>query len=258
MQVGRNTVSPLPVLVSWSSGKDSAWAFHTLRQRPEVYDVRGIFTTVTKTFERVSIHSTPTWVLEAQAERLGVPLYEIPIPYPCSHEIYEDAMRGFLAEIAALPAAVGASHLAFGDLFLTSVRAYREEKLRGTGFTPIFPIWGEDTAQLAKKMIGSGLRAIVTALNPTKVPADFAGRWFDAELLADMPADVDPLGENGEFHTCVVDGPMFSAPIAAKPGSVVQRDIVTLDDDDRGDDTVHAPQQTTPSYLYADVVPLET
>lgn len=245
---------PTPVLVSCSSGKDSAWALHTLRQQPEKYDVRGIFTTVTKTFERVSIHSTPTWVLEQQAEKLGVPLFQIPIPYPCSNEIYEEAMRKFLAEVEALPQHLTVSHFAFGDLFLEDIRAYREEKLNGTGFTPIFPVWGEDTTQLADKMVASGLRAIITALNPTKVPADFAGRWFDAELLANLPEDVDPLGENGEFHTCVIDGPMFSSPIAAKPGKIVHREIVSASKDD--DDKIHSRNTVPPTYVYADVVPI--
>ena len=246
--------SPTPVLVSWSSGKDSAWALHTLRQQSERYDVRGIFTTVTKTFDRVSIHSTPAWVLKQQAEKLGVPLYEIPIPYPCSNAIYEAAMRKFLAEVEALPEHLTASHFAFGDLFLEDIREYREDKLKGTGFTPIFPVWGEDTPLLAEKMIAAGLRAIITALNPTKVPADLAGRWFDADLLADLPDGVDPLGENGEFHTCVVDGPMFSSPVAAKPGEVVQRDIVSKKDDD---DKIHTSSNTSPTYVYADVVPLD-
>ena len=153
--------TPMPVLVSWSSGKDSAWALHTLRQQPERYDVRGIFTTVTKTFDRVSIHSTPAWVLKQQAEKLAVPLYEIPIPYPCSNAIYEAAMRKFLVEVEVLPEHLTASHFAFGDLFLEDIRAYREDKLRDTGFTPIFPVWEEDTTLLAEKMIASGLRAII-------------------------------------------------------------------------------------------------
>ena len=246
--------TPTPVLVSWSSGKDSAWALHTLRQQSECYDVRGIFTTITKTFDRVSIHSTPAWVLKQQAEKLGVPLYEIPIPYPCSNAIYEEAMRKFLAEVEALPEHLTASHFAFGDLFLEDIRAYREDKLKDTGFTPIFPVWEEDTTLLAEKMIASGLHAIITALNPIKVPADFAGRWFDTELLADLPDGVDPLGENGEFHTCVVDGPMFSSPVAAKPGRIVQRDIVSKKDDD---DKIHTSSNTSPTYVYADVVPLD-
>ncbi len=249
-----NNTTSTPVLVSWSSGKDSAWALHTLRQQPERYDVRGIFTTVTKTFDRVSIHSTPAWVLKQQAEKLGMPLYEIPIPYPCSNEIYEAAMRKFLAEVEALPKHLTASHFAFGDLFLEDIRAYREEKLSGTGFTPIFPVWGEDTTLLAQKMIASGMRAIITALNPARVPTELVGRWFDAEFLADLPDGVDPLGENGEFHTCVVDGPMFRSPIAAKPGRIVQRDIVSASKDD--DDKIHTSNTAPPTYVYADVVPL--
>ncbi len=254
MEKPMNETTPMPVLVSWSSGKDSAWALHTLRQQPERYDVRGIFTTVTKTFDRVSIHSTPAWVLKQQSEKLGVPLYEIPIPYPCSNAIYEEAMRKFLGEVEALPEHLGASYFAFGDLFLEDIREYREDKLKGTGFTPIFPVWGRDTTELAQEMIASGMRAIITALNPTKVPADLAGRWFDAELLADLPDGVDPLGENGEFHTCVVDGPMFSSPVAARSGKVVQRDIVSTKDKN---DKIHSSRNTSPTYIYADVVPFD-
>ena len=246
--------APIPVLVSWSSGKDSAWALHTLRQQPDLYDVRGIFTTLTKTFNRVSIHSTPAWALKQQAEKLGASLYEIPIPYPCSNAVYEAAMRKFLSEVEALPEHLGASHFAFGDLFLEDIRQYRIDQLKGTGFTPIFPIWGEDTTLLAEKLIASGMRAIVTALNPAKLSADFAGRWFDAAFLADLPAGVDPLGENGEFHTCVVDGPMFSSPIAAKPGEIVQRRIVSKIDND---DEIHTRSAASPTYVYADVVPLD-
>ena len=256
MKKETNKINPTPVLVSWSSGKDSAWGLHTLRQQLDKYDVRGIFTTVTKTFDRVSIHSTPAWVLKQQAEKLGVPLYEIPIPYPCSNAIYEDAMRKFLSEVEELPSDLTASHFAFGDLFLEDIRAYREDKLKGTGFTPIFPVWGLDTTELAQEMISSGLRAIITALNPMKVPADFAGRWFDADLLADLPDGVDLLGENGEFHTCVVDGPMFSSPVAAKPGRIVQRDIESASKEKN--DKIHSSSNTAPTYVYADVVPLDT
>ena len=246
-------VNPTPVLVSWSSGKDSAWAYYTLWKQPELYTVRGVFTTVTKTFDRVSIHSTPSWVLKHQADKLGVPLYEIPIPYPCSNAQYENAMRAFLDQLKVLPEGLGATHLAFGDLFLEDIRQYREDKLRETSFTPIFPVWGRDTTALAHEMIDSGVRAIITALNPTKVPEEFAGRWFDSDLLAELPEGVDPLGENGEFHTCVVDGPMFSAPINAKPGRIVKRDIVSASND--RDDKIHAGN-SSPTYVYADVVPI--
>ena len=244
-----------PVLVSWSSGKDSAWTLHTLRQQPHRYHVRGIFTTVTTTFERVSIHSTPGWVLREQAEKLGLPAYEIPIPYPCSNADYEAAMGEFLAGVKALPGHLSASHLAFGDLFLEDIRAYREEKLSGTGFTPLFPVWGEDTALLARRMIDSGLRAIITALDPSRVPPGLAGRWFDAGFLEDLPGGVDPLGENGEFHTCVVDGPMFSSPVPARPGRIVRRSTVSLAEDE--DDQTEDRTTTSLEYVYADVVPLE-
>ena len=240
----------LPVLMSWSSGKDSAWALHTLRSHPEKYDVRGIFTTVTPEFDRVSIQATPRKVLRRQAEVMGLPLYEIPIPYPCSNAEYEQAMREFLDRIRALPEDRTAEHLAFGDLFLEDIREYRESRLAGTGFTPIFPVWGMPTSELARTMISSGLRAIVTALNPTMLPASFAGRWFDQEFLDDLPDGVDPLGENGEFHTCVVAGPMFPMAINAVPGRIVTREISPAADED--DDPIHSANRT-PTYVYADV-----
>ena len=156
-----------PVLVSWSSGKDSAWALHVLRQQPERYDVRGIFTTVTPHFDRVAIQATPVPVLRVQAERLGLPLYEIPIPYPCSNEEYEAAMAAFLDMVRGLPPDLTAGTFAFGDLFLEDIRAYREAKLAGTGFEAIFPVWGMPTAELAQTMLRSGLKAIVTAVSPS-------------------------------------------------------------------------------------------
>ncbi len=240
-------MTPQPVLVSWSSGKDSAWALHTLREQPERYDVRGVFTTVNARFDRVAIQAVPGAILRLQAERLGLPLYEIPIPYPCPNEAYEAAMREFLDRVRALPDDLAAETLAFGDLFLEDVRGYREESLRGTGFTPLFPIWGEDTGRLAERMIDGGLRAVITALNTSMAPASLAGRWFDRELLADLPEGVDPLGENGEFHTCALAGPMFPEPIAARPGRIVEREI-ELPGDDRGHDGPDRPR-----YVYADV-----
>ncbi len=214
---------PLPVLVSWSSGKDAAWALHTLRSQPDAYDVRGIFTTVNTTLGRVAVQATPLSVLRLQARRLKLPVYEIPLPSPCPNEAYEGAMRVFLDRVRGLPAGRGAATLAFGDLFLDDIREYRQAQFRGSGFRPIFPIWGEPTAVLAERMLDAGLRAIVTAVNTDRLDATFAGRWFDREFIADLPSGADPLGENGEFHTCVVDGPMFGAPIGARPGRPVLR-----------------------------------
>ncbi len=151
----------------------------------------------------------------------------------------------------ALPQHLVASTLAFGDLFLEDIRRYREDRLSGTGFAPLFPVWGQDTAVLAEEMIESGMRAIVTAVNPEALPAAFTGRWFDHRLLSDLPAGVDPLGENGEFHTCVLDGPMFSSPIEARPGAIVRREVATHGDQD---DSL-AAGDTHPTYVYADILP---
>ena len=241
----------IPVLVSWSSGKDSAWALHVLRRQSELYEVRGVFTTVTGSFSRVSIHSTPAWLLKEQASRLAVPLYEIPIPDPCSNAQYEAAMELFLARMRTLPRHLAGSHLAFGDLFLEDIRQYREDRLTGTGFIPIFPVWGRDTAMLAEEMIESRVKAILTAVNPVALPADFAGRWFDRKLLADLPVGVDPLGENGEFHTCVLDGPMFSSPINAQSGPVVERESSNAIDKRES----AREQDLHPTYVHADVIP---
>ena len=224
-------MTPQPVLVSWSSGKDSAWALHTLRRQPDRYDVRGIFTTVTPHFDRVAIQATPRAVLRLQAERLALPLYEIPIPYPCPNEAYEAAMSDFIDRVRNLPPQLSAATFAYGDLFLEDIRAYRERNLADTGFSPILPLWGADTAALAEQMLAAGLTAVVTAVSPTsKLDRSFAGRWFDRAFLKDLPEGTDPLGENGEFHTCVLDGPMFPSPINARPGQIVSRQIPTSHD----------------------------
>lgn len=237
-----------PVMVSWSSGKDSAWALHLLRQQPDQYDVRGIFTTVTPHFERVAIQATPRRVLRVQAERLGLPLYEIPIPYPCPNEAYEAAMTQFLQRVRDLPPNLTADTFAFGDLFLADIREYRETNLDGTGFKAIFPVWGMPTDELAQTMLSSGLRAIVTAVSPTsKLDRSFAGRWFDQSFLDDLPEGTDPLGESGEFHTCVIDGPMFDRPIAARPAEIVGRPVSRNHDGSGG----------TVTAWYADVELLE-
>jgi uncharacterized protein (TIGR00290 family) len=206
-------------LLSWSSGKDSAWSLHVLRQRPDVTLV-GLVTTVNAAFDRVAMHGVRRALLEAQAEAAGLPLHVLPIPHPCPNADYERIMGAFVAQQAA--AGVGA--MAFGDLFLVDIRRYREAKLAGSGIVPLFPLWGMETGRLAREMIAGGLEAYVTCVDPRRLPATFAGRRFDLGLLADLPADVDPCAENGEFHTFACAGPMFTRPIAVKTGEIVARD----------------------------------
>ena len=206
-------------LISWSSGKDSAFSLYEVRRAGE-FDIVGALTTVTETFERVSIHGVRREVLRAQCEAAGLPQRIVPIPYPCPDEIYEARM----GEAVAAAVREGITHMIFGDLFLADIRAYREQKLAGTGITPVFPLWGRPTPALARAMIASGLEAHLATVDLKKLPAEFAGRRFDAQLLADLPSGVDPCGENGEFHTCVMAGPMFSQPLAVETGECVIRD----------------------------------
>jgi uncharacterized protein (TIGR00290 family) len=206
-------------LISWSSGKDSAFALHEVRQAGE-FDVVGAVTTVTETFGRVSIHGVREEILLAQLAAAGLPPQTVPIPYPCPNEIYEAR----IGEAVARAVKDGITHMIFGDLYLADIRAYREQKLAGTGITPVFPLWEKPTRALAQAMIASGLEAYLATVDLKKLPAEFAGRKFDEKLLADLPEAVDPCGENGEFHTCVVAGPMFSRPLAVKPGERVERD----------------------------------
>jgi uncharacterized protein (TIGR00290 family) len=206
-------------LISWSSGKDSAFALHEIRRSGEL-DVVGALTTVTETFERVSIHGVRQQILHAQLEAAGLPPRIVPIPYPCPNEIYEAR----ISEAVDKAVREGVTHIIFGDLFLADIRAYREQKLRGTGITPVFPLWARPTLPLARAMIASGLEAYLATVDLKKLPAEFAGRKFDARLLADLPEGVDPCGENGEFHTCVVAGPMFSQRLAVVTGERVERD----------------------------------
>ena len=206
-------------LISWSSGKDSAFALHEIR-RAGTFDVVGALTTVTETFDRVSIHGVRQSILQAQLAAAGLPARIVPIPYPCPNAIYEARM----GEAVALAVQEGVTHMIFGDLFLADIRAYREQKLAGTGITPVFPLWDRPTLPLAHAMIDSGMQAYLATVDLKKLPAEFAGRKFDAQLLADLPAGVDPCGENGEFHTCVVAGPMFSQPLAVVTGERVERD----------------------------------
>ena len=207
------------LLLSWSSGKDSAWALHLLRRSGE-YEIAGLLTTLNQAFDRVAMHSTRRALVEAQARAAGLPLHAVPLPWPCSNEHYEAAMRQ--ACDGALSS--GIDVMAFGDLFLEDIRRYREERLEGTGITPIFPVWGLDTTRLAREMIASGLRARLVCIDPKKLPAEFAGREFDADLLRDLPSGVDPCGENGEFHTFVAAGPMLDKEILVEPGERVERD----------------------------------
>jgi uncharacterized protein (TIGR00290 family) len=206
-------------LISWSSGKDSAFALHQIRQASEL-EVVGAVTTVTETFGRVSIHGVRQEILLAQLQAAGLPPHIVPIPYPCPNDIYEARM----GETMARAVKGGITHMIFGDLYLADIRAYREQKLAGTGMTPVFPLWDKPTPALAQTMIASGLDAYLATVDLKKLPAEFAGSKFDAELLADLPQGIDPCGENGEFHTCVVAGPMFSRPLLVKPGARVERD----------------------------------
>jgi uncharacterized protein (TIGR00290 family) len=205
--------------LSWSSGKDSAWALHTLRQQ-SAYEVVGLLTTVNTRFDRVAMHGTRSVVVRAQAQAAGLPLIEAPLPWPCSNEHYEAVMR----DVCARATQEGVEAMAFGDLYLEDVRRYREGRLVGTGIAPVFPLWGRDTRELVREMLGGGLRARVTCVDPRKLPATFAGRELDESLLAELPPNADPCAENGEFHTCAYAGPMFAAPISLVPGMVEERD----------------------------------
>jgi uncharacterized protein (TIGR00290 family) len=209
-------------LLAWSSGKDSAWTLHVLRQNPDV-EVVGLLTTVNQAFDRVAMHAVRRELLAAQAAAVGLRLATVEIPHPCSNAEYETAMG------AAMESArqAGISAVAFGDLFLEDVRRYREDRLRGSGLTPMFPIWGVPTDALARDMVAAGLRARLTCVDPAKLPASFAGRDFDGALLADLAARhpaVDPCGERGEFHSFAYDGPMFRRPVPIRGGEVVSRD----------------------------------
>lgn len=207
------------VALSWSSGKDSAWSLHLLRQDPSV-EVVALVTTLNQEFDRVAMHAVRRELLELQAEALGVPLWTVPLPWPCSNEEYETRMRDLCAR--ALRADVEA--MAFGDLFLTDIRAYRERQLKGTALQLLFPVWRIPTAELARSMIASGLRAKITCVDPKILPKEFAGREFDSQFLADLPSGTDPCGENGEFHSFVYDGPGFRKPVPVTVGQIVERD----------------------------------
>jgi uncharacterized protein (TIGR00290 family) len=205
--------------MSWSSGKDSAWALYALRQGGGA-EVTALFTTVNAAFDRVAMHAVRRELVQAQARAAGLPLHCIEIPYPCSNADYERIMGAFAEKAQA----EGVEAMAFGDLFLADIRAYRERHLAGTGIAPLFPLWGRDTPVLAREMIDGGLVAHITCVDPRQLDRSFAGRTFDAGFLADLPTGVDPCGENGEFHSFVSAGPMFREAVAVRGGAIAERE----------------------------------
>ncbi|MGH9145261.1 MAG: ATP-binding protein [Vicinamibacterales bacterium] len=207
------------VLLSWSSGKDSAWTLHVLRQDP-TFEIGALLTTVNEDAGRVAMHAVRSELVESQARATGLPLWIVPIPHRCSNEIYEQRIGNAVRRAAV----EGFTHVAFGDLFLEDVRQYRESKLAGSGLAPVFPLWGRPTSTLAREMLAGGLRARVTCVNPRIIDRSLAGRDFDDALLGELPESVDPCGERGEFHTFAYAGPMFDAPISITTGQVVERD----------------------------------
>lgn len=205
--------------VSWSSGKDSALALHETLAADEV-DVVGLLTTVNTTANRVAMHAVRRELLDAQAAALGLPLHVVELPWPCSNEVYEQQMRTALA----VARDVGVTQVVFGDLFLEDIRAYRETALAGSGITPTFPLWGRPTDEVAARILEVGIRAVLTCVDPRQLSADLCGRWYDETLLAELPAGVDPCGENGEFHSFVAASPDFDRSITVEVDVVVERD----------------------------------
>ena len=212
--------TPKRVVVSWSGGKDSAWTLHTLRQQPEKYIVLGLLTTINQRFNRVAMHGVRRELLEAQAQAAGLPLWVIPLPSPSTNEHYERRMSNALHFLKRL----GIDGVAFGDLYLQDIREYRETRFANCGLELLFPVWGIPTRQLAEEMLQEGLRARLSCVDPRAVPSDWAGRDYDENLLAELPASADPCAENGEFHTFVYSGPMFCSPIPIVNGETVERD----------------------------------
>lgn len=212
-------VVPQRTLLSWSSGKDSAWSLHLLRQNPN-YRVEALLTTFNGAASRVAMHAVRRELAAAQADRVGLPLWSVDLPWPCSNSEYEALMQG----VCNRALASGITAMAFGDLFLEDIRAYRETQLKTTGITPVFPVWQIPTHRLATDLIDAGVRAKVTCVDPSKLNPSFAGRDYDHEFLRDLPASVDPCGENGEFHTFVHDAPVFSSAIPIRSGEIVTRD----------------------------------
>ena len=215
------TIPRQNVLLSWSSGKDSAWALQVLRQQPGL-EVVGLLTTFNEAYDRVAMHAVRRELVDAQAAVTGLPLFPVMLPYPCSNEIYEERMKAAIAQVKAS----GVTHIAFGDLFLADIREYRVRLLEGTGVEPLFPIWttAEDTPGLARQMLDAGIRAVLTCVDPKQLSERFVGRQYDEALLAELPAGVDPCGERGEFHTFCCRCPEFRTEIPVTVGDVVERD----------------------------------
>jgi uncharacterized protein (TIGR00290 family) len=207
------------VVLSWSSGKDSAWTLHLLRQRPDV-QVVALVTTFNSEANRVAMHAVRRELVEAQAERTGLPLWSVELPWPCSNLEYEERMRA----VCQRATSEGITAIAFGDLFLQEIRDYRVRQLHGSGLQPLFPVWQIATEQLSRDMIAAGVKAKITCVDPSKLAKSFAGHEFDLRLLQALPPGIDPCGENGEFHTFVYDAPVFSRPIEVRAGAVVERD----------------------------------
>jgi uncharacterized protein (TIGR00290 family) len=207
------------VALSWSSGKDSAWTLHLLRQRPDI-DVAALVTTFNSEANRVAMHAVRRALVEAQAEQTGIPLWAVELPWPCSNLEYEDRMRTTCRRVTA----EGITAIAFGDLFLQDIRDYRVRQLQGSGLEPLFPLWQMPTEQLSRDMVAGGVKAKITCVDPSKLAKFYAGRDYDLELLQSLPPGIDPCGENGEFHTFVYDAPVFRRPIGVRTGEVVERD----------------------------------
>ena len=238
-------VSPRRVLLSWSSGKDSAWTLHVLRQQG--IEVVGLLTTFNEEADRVAMHAVRSTLVAAQAAGTDLPVWRVPLPWPCSNDDYERRMSAVLGRALA----EGVTHIAFGDLFLEEIRAYRVRQLAATGIEPLFPLWCSptDTSALARDMIDRGLKAILTCVDTKQLAADFAGRAYDRAMLADLPPDVDPCGERGEFHTFCFDGPMFRAPIPVRVGAVIRRDGFCFAD------VMECSEQQVPRFARDDIAP---
>ncbi len=220
-----NRTSPPKAWLAWSSGKDSAWALHLVRQSGD-FEIVALLTTVNRTHERVAMHAVRESLLEIQAAAAGLPLVKAAIPSPCPNATYEQAMGAAMARARA----EGVWHIVFGDLFLEDIRAYREKQLEACGMTPVFPVWRKDTRRLAEEMLAGGLSAYLTCVDPRKLDRSFAGRRFDEALLVALPRGVDPCGENGEFHTFANEGPMFREKIPVEAGDIVERDSFVFAD----------------------------